>query len=121
MTTRQVHPESAATTILRDVFGKPKEITRYNSVDTALGWQKRYFRYNANQELCGRTEVETGTTAMGYDAAGNLAWSAGGLPWTSADTCKLENDAAVLARRTTRTYDQRNRVRTLDFVDATPR
>jgi hypothetical protein len=111
-----VHPESAVPTILRDVYGKPKEITRYH-VNTALGWQRRYFQYNANQELCSRTEVETGTTAMGYDAAGNLAWSAGGQSWSPTGPCASAYDAAVAARRADRTYDQRNRVRTLAFVD----
>ncbi|HEX6607376.1 MAG TPA: Ig-like domain-containing protein, partial [Chloroflexia bacterium] len=76
----------------------------------------RTYTYNAYQELCGVDEPETGTTLMGYDAAGNLAWSASGLP--SGTACDLEGDtAAILARKAARTYDARNRISTLSFPD----
>src|SRR5690606_17309000 len=53
---------------------------------------------------------------MGYDAAGNLAWSATGLPAGTA--CDLEGDtAAILARKAVRTYDARNRITALEFAD----
>src|SRR5690606_33882377 len=67
-------------------------------------------------ELCKTEEPETGATLMGYDAAGNLAWSATGLPPGTA--CDLEGDtAAILARKAVRTYDARNRITALDFAD----
>ena len=72
------HPEGATTSIERDAYGKTLSLLR---TDTDGSWQRRYFRYNAQQEVCNRTELESVTTAFGYDAAGNLAWSAGGLPW----------------------------------------
>ena len=40
----------------------------------------RSYSYNAHEELCRSVEPETGATLMGYDGAGNLAWSAAGLP-----------------------------------------
>jgi hypothetical protein len=53
---------------------------------------------------------------MGYDAAGNLAWSASGLPDT--DCSSTGNTTAINARKAARTYDARNRVSTLTFPDA---
>jgi RHS repeat-associated protein len=45
---------------------------------------------------------------MGYDAAGNLAWSAAGLPVGTA--CDVEGDTAtILARKAERTYDAHGR------------
>jgi RHS repeat-associated protein len=77
----------------------------------------RHYTYNSAQELCRVEEPETGATLMGYDAAGNLAWSASGLPTGTA--CDTEGDAAaVLDRKATRTYDARNRVTALNFADA---
>jgi RHS repeat-associated protein len=76
----------------------------------------RTYTYNAYQQLCRVDEPETGATLMGYDAAGNLAWSASGLPAGTA--CDVEGDtAAILARKATRTYDARNRVTLLAFAD----
>jgi RHS repeat-associated protein len=76
----------------------------------------RSYTYNAYQQLCGVQEPETGTTLMGYDAAGNLAWSASGL--AAGTACDAEGDtAAILARKAVRTYDARNRVSSLTFPD----
>lgn len=77
----------------------------------------RSYAYNTYQELCKTTEPETGATLMGYDLAGNLAWSAAGLPSTTA--CDpTGTTAAVVARKVTRGYDTRNRLSTLTFPDA---
>src|SRR5690606_13804629 len=78
--------------------------------------------YNQSQQPCkvvepgiGPASNEDGATLMGYDAAGNLAWSATGLPAGTA--CDLEGDtAAVLARKAVRTYDARNRITALEFA-----
>ncbi len=100
--------------ITRDVFGKPLSIRKRNAAGTLA--VTRSYTYNTNQELCRSVEPETGATLMGYDGAGNLAWSAAGLPATTA--CEANGTSAVvLARKAARTYDARNRVKTLVFPD----
>ncbi|MGX5731972.1 RHS repeat protein, partial [Pseudoxanthomonas beigongshangi] len=108
------HPEGTYTDISRDVYGKVLTITRRNAGNTA--WQRRYYVYNAAQELCKSTETETGTTAYGYDGAGNLSWSAAGLSWSPPGPCEHTKEG-VVARRVDRTYDARNRLKTLSFPD----
>lgn len=107
------HPEGAVTSISRDVFGKPTALTRGNASGTLL--TTRSYAYDAHQQLCLSLEPETGATLMGYDGAGNLAWSATGL--SPSLQCSNSADAAVLARKATRTYDARNRVASLSFPD----
>lgn len=76
----------------------------------------RTYRYNARHQLCRMEEPETGVTLMGYDPAGNLAWSAAGLPSTS--NCEADGTStATAARKIVRTYDSRNRLATLQFAD----
>jgi len=108
------HPEGTYTDISRDVYGKVLMLTRRNGNNTA--WQRRYYAYNAAQELCKSTETETGTTAYGYDGAGNLSWSAAGLAWSPPAPCEHTKEG-VVARRVDRTYDARNRLKTLSFPD----
>lgn len=111
---RILQPEGAVTTIPRDAFGKPLSITRGNA-DGSLKVTRSY-TYNNNQELCRTVEPETGATLTGYDGAGNVAWSAGGLPGTT--NCEPDGGSpAVAARRAVRSYDTRNRPRTLSFPD----
>ena len=106
-------PERVGIDIARDMFGKPLSIRKRNSASTIS--LTRSYTYNANQELCRISEPETGATLMGYDGAGNLAWSAAGLP--AATACDpTGTTAAVVARKASRTYDARNRVKTLSFV-----
>lgn len=100
-----IAPQGETTTIARDVFGKPISITR---AGTSFA---RDFTYNAYQELCGRTDPETGTTAYGYDLAGNLVWSASGLAPASG-SCYSEPGNAV-----TRTYTPRNWLKTITYPD----
>lgn len=78
--------------------------------------QTRSYVYNAAQELCKTIEPETGATVMHYDGAGNLDWSAAGLNLTSTTSCQ-DTDASITARKVTRTYDARNRLKTLNFPD----
>jgi hypothetical protein len=81
----------------------------------------RTYTYNSYQELCRVVEPEVGpaesteggATLMGYDAAGNLAWSASGLAATTA----CSSTGSGVDRKVTRTYDARNRVSTLVFPD----
>ncbi|WP_181453987.1 RHS repeat protein [Stenotrophomonas maltophilia] len=107
-------PEGAVARIDRDVFGKPIAISRGN----ADGSQQvtRTYSYNGSQELCRTLEPETGATLMGYDGAGNLAWSAAGLAVSQA--CESAgNSIEVSSRKVGRTYDSRNRLKTLAFPD----
>lgn len=108
------HPEGAVTTINRDVFGKPTSIARGNSNGSVQA--TRSYTYNANQELCRVVEPETGATLMGYDGAGNLSWSAGGLGVATA--CHATGlVAGIQSRRVARTYDIRNRLKNLTLPD----
>ncbi|KGQ19957.1 Bacteriocin ORF-A [Lysobacter dokdonensis DS-58] len=110
----QALPEGVHTDIPRDVFGKPRAITR-RTLDRSLQ-QTRLYRYDAAQRQCATYEPETGTTMQGYDAAGNVAWSASGLPW--GIVCDADGASTpVAARKSTRTYDQRNRLIALEFAD----
>ena len=110
------HPEGAYTHITRDVFGKPTVLRRSNSTSPTGGTLAvdRLYSYNAHQELCRSVEPETGATLMGYDAAGNLSWSAAGLPAGTA--CHPTGTTPTIsARRVDRTYDARSRLKTLSF------
>ncbi|WFC40800.1 RHS repeat-associated core domain-containing protein [Pseudoxanthomonas sp. SE1] len=110
----QNKPERAAVDITRDVFGKPLSIRKRNNANTVS--LTRSYAYNAHQELCRSVEPETGATLMGYDGAGNVLWSAAGLP--AGQACEAAGTSApVAARRTDRTYDARNRIKTLTFPD----
>lgn len=110
------HPEGAYTRFTRDVFGKPTAILRHNANNSS--WNQRYIAYHPTQEICKTTEVETGTTAYAYDAAGNLEWSAAALPWSPLAPCGYSKvNAHVVPRRVDRTYDARNQLKTLTFPD----
>lgn len=111
------HPEAAFTHITRDVHGKPTVLRRSNSSSATGGTGvSRTYTYNGYQELCRAVEPETGATLMGYDNAGNPTWSASGLPGaTACDT--TGSSAAVVARKVVRTFDARNRIKTLSFPD----
>jgi YD repeat-containing protein len=108
-------PQGVLTTIQRDVFGKPLSITR---TGTALGSPSltRYYVYDGYQQLCKRIEPESGTTAFGYDNAGNLSWSASGLNLPDTGNCDTST-AQSSGRVATRTYDKRNRLLTIVYPD----
>ncbi len=99
-------PDSATTTISRDVFGKPIAITRSGGGTSVT----RSYSYNVYQELCRSVEPEVGATLFNYDAAGNLASTAMGLDATTA--CGTSNSRTV-----NRTYDARNRITGLWMPD----
>lgn len=101
-------PEGQVTFISRDPYGKPTQLSR--------GGITRSYAYNGYQELCRSVEPETGATLFGYDAAGNLSWSATGLPDSQACS-STGTEGAIVARKASRTYDARNRLSTLAFPD----
>jgi len=108
------HSEGATTEIARDVFGKPMSIRRRDaSGGVSL---TRSYVYDGYQQLCKTIEPETGASASGYDAAGNIVWTASGLSLASTTSC--DADAAFAAgRRVDRSYDARNRITALTFPD----
>jgi YD repeat-containing protein len=108
------HPEGATTEIARDVFGKPTSIRRRDaSAGVSL---TRSYVYDGYQQLCKTIEPETGASASGYDAAGNVVWTASGLSLPSTTAC--DADAAFASsRRVDRSYDTRNRITALTFPD----
>lgn len=102
----------ATTTITRDPHGKPLSLVRSGGGASAT----RSYTYNSNQELCRSVEPETGATLFGYDAAGNLTYSAAGL--ASSTACNATGSGTTItARKVSRTYDSRNRLKTLSFPD----
>ncbi|MDR6990217.1 polymorphic toxin type 10 domain-containing protein [Luteimonas sp. 3794] len=112
------HPGGAWTHITRDGFGKPTQLRRSNSSSPTGGTVavNRRYAYDANQQLCRVLDPETGATLMGYDGAGNLAWSASGLSTSTA--CHATGLVAPIQQhRIGRTYDARNRLLTLTFPD----
>ncbi|WP_181902791.1 RHS repeat protein [Lysobacter soli] len=108
------HPENARTDIARDVFGKPKAITRRN-IDGTQSVTRSYV-YDVYEQLCKAIEPETGASVTDYDAAGNIAWTASGLALPGTTSCDTAT-AYGSGRRADRTYDARNRVKTLTFPD----
>jgi YD repeat-containing protein len=110
-------PEGARTSIVRDVFGKPLSITRSND-DGSVAVTRSYV-YQADQQLCKSIEPEAGVTVYGYDLAGNVTASATGLTQASfGSTASCDQDAAWSSgRAVSRTYDTRNRLKTLIFPD----
>ncbi|WP_158497855.1 RHS repeat protein [Pseudoxanthomonas suwonensis] len=108
-----VQPEGAYTDIARDVFGKPTSITRRNNSGSVS--VTRSYVYDANQQLCKSIEPETGAAVMAYDGAGNLSWSASGQSYPSTSSCDTASVASN--QKVSRTYDARNRLKTLTFPD----
>ena len=109
-----VHPEGARTNIWRDIFGAVTAIRR-SSADGATQVTRSYV-YDGQHRLCKTVEPETGATAVGYDAANNIAWTAAGLALPASDQCNAA-EALASGRAVQRGYDARNRIKTLGFPD----
>ncbi|WP_329890411.1 RHS repeat-associated core domain-containing protein [Stenotrophomonas muris] len=76
----------------------------------------RRYVYDDNLRLCKVIEPETGSSVFGYDAAGNLSWSATGLDLPSVTECN--RDAPQIAsRRVSRDYDASNRLQAVVYPD----
>jgi len=70
--------------------------------------ETRRYVYDAQQRLCKTINPESGATVIDYDAAGNIAWTADGLNLPSTTSC--DRNLVNAAEKTTRTYDDLNRV-----------
>lgn len=108
-----IHPEGAFTDIQRDLLGKPKALIRRNAAGSTQ--VTRSYVYDDHQRLCKSVEPETGATLTAYDLAGNVAWTKSGAALPDLASC--DTSAVAQADRTTRTYDARNRVVSLNFPD----
>lgn len=113
MPARILHPEGAVTEIQRDALGKPLSILR-RSTDGSISLRRQYV-YDGSQRLCKSMEPESGATVVGYDAVGNVVWSASGLALLGP---QCDSDVGhASASRADRTYDSMNRLLTLRFSD----
>ena len=113
MPVRITYAEGAITEIARDALGKPLSILRRNS-DGGVSLRRQYV-YDAGQRLCKTMEPETGATVVGYDATGNILWSASGLTLLGQ---QCDTSAAYAsASRIDRSYDSMARLLTLRFSD----
>lgn len=104
-----------ATTIVRDVFGKPLSITRGNGIGVDA---TRSYAYDGYGRLCKTIESETGATVQSYDTAGNVAWRAIGLNLPQANSCDQASVAA--AKKISYGYDQRYQLKTTTYGDGSP-
>ncbi|ALN79552.1 RHS Repeat family protein [Lysobacter antibioticus] len=109
-----VSPEGIATELHRDLLGSIQMIKRRNG-DGSVQAIRQYI-YDQHHRPCKSIEPETGATIVDYDLASNVAWSASGVPAPATDACN-RNEALASGRAATRTYDSRNRVKTLNFPD----
>lgn len=111
-------PEGVSVNIARDVFGKALSITRSGSPAAGGASATRSYVYDSQQRLCKTVEPETGATIHAYDAAGNLAWRAGGQGAIGTGSC--DEYAASPGAKVSFGYDQRNRLTTTSFGDGQP-
>lgn len=123
------HPEGAYTDIVRDIFGKPTSLTRRNTTGSLQ--VQRHYVYDSHQRLCKSIEPETGTTLYRYDNAGNLIRTDYDMPALPPSACDESTTAMMtmagpptggnnppqMANFALRTYDTRNRLKTLTFQD----
>lgn len=109
------HPEGASTEIHRNVFGNVTALRRRNATASEQVW--RYYTYDISQQLCKTLEPETGATVYEYDPAGNLSWSAAGVANLGDVAACNRTEAWASGRVVSRTYDARNRLKTLAFPD----
>jgi RHS repeat-associated protein len=107
-------PGGVTTSISRDVFGKPLTITRSGTDGLSISKQ---FAYDSAQRLCMRTEPETGTSIIDYDAAGNVLWAANGQAVANPAVC--ERTAALAGAKINYSYDALNRITSTDVPGST--
>lgn len=106
--------EGVNVAIARDVFGKPRSITRSGAGKSAT----RGYVYDAYYRLCKTIEPETGATVQDYDAANNVTWRASGLALPSTAGCDTASVPA--ARKISYGFDALNRLKNTTFSDGSP-
>jgi RHS repeat-associated protein len=111
-------PEGVSLSIARDVWGKPRAITRSGPWSGGTVSATRSFGYDGNQRLCKTIEPETGANVQAYDAANNIAWRASGLSLPGTATC--DQGSVPAARQITYGYDTRNRLTSTTYGDGSP-
>lgn len=77
---------------------------------------QRSYVYDQYMRLCKVVEPETGSTVFDYDAAGNLVWTAHGVPLPDRASCD-RSAPEIAGRRIVRTFDGMNRLRTVSHPD----
>ncbi len=110
----QENPQGITTTIFRDHHGKALEIARAGGGQSAT----RTFVYDTHQRLCKTIDPESGASMQGYDASGNVEWTATGINAPSTIDCQYGNASA--AQRSVRTHNDRNRLEFINHPDGTP-
>ena len=117
-TTRAVDlPAGIGIDIDRDIFGKPRSITRSGTWTGGSQSLSRRYVYDAYQRLCKTVEPESGATVQAYDGANNLQWKASGLTLTSL-VC--DPGSVPAARKVSYGYDARNRLISTTYGDGSP-
>ncbi len=99
-------PENQLTVIERDLYGKIIGVTQSGIWSGGNVSATQTWTYDAYQRLCRKTEPETGSVILGYDAASQLKWQLKGQSGTGCVT-------AQPAGATLFGYDTRGR-KTLD-------
>lgn len=112
--THIVAPEGVVVDIERDVFGKPRAITRSGGGKSAT----RKYVYDGYERLCKTIEPETASTVQSLDAANNVSWRATGLALPSATAC--DTASVPTASKMTFGYDSLNRLTSTVFGDGSP-
>lgn len=107
-------PEGVEFTIGRDIFDKPKTITRSGNGKIAT----RTYVYDNHERLCKAVEPEVGATIQAYDAANNIAWKASGLPLPSTTNCDYESVSA--SNKVVMGYNPVNQIVSTTFGDGSP-
>ncbi|HRG16327.1 MAG TPA: hypothetical protein PLB00_10030, partial [Pseudomonadota bacterium] len=116
-----VRDSAAATTPLvtidigRDVWGKPRSITRAGSNPTVSA--TRGYVYDVNQRLCKVIEPEYGAEIYQLDDAGRISARAKHPTLTSDSACNVANVPA--AAWISHGYDPRGRLTSTDYPDNT--
>lgn len=100
-------PQGVSQTITRNIYGLPLSLTQSGSYQNANVSLTRQYIYDANMRLCRTVEPETGSTVFDYDAGSRVTWSAQGL---SIDGNGCGREQVADAAKTTRSYDDMNRV-----------
>lgn len=109
-------PQAVSVVIARDIFGKPRSITRSGTGGAAPSATRSYV-YDAHQRLCKTVEPETGATIQAWDRD-VVKWRASGLGLTNPNTC--DDTSVPAASMVSYGYDGRDRLKTTTYGDGSP-